>query len=88
MPVNSEQDCCWLGREVGMQWETGFDLLLDKHYRDCRLKRNTRRNMVGDVVYVLDFVVGERQCLSWTHKINASVENNNIAIIAFSAFDH
>jgi hypothetical protein len=20
MPVNSEQDCCWLGREVGMQW--------------------------------------------------------------------
>jgi hypothetical protein len=27
MPVNSEQDCCWLAREVGMQWETGFDLL-------------------------------------------------------------
>jgi hypothetical protein len=27
MPVNSEQDCCWFAREVGMQWETGFDLL-------------------------------------------------------------
>jgi hypothetical protein len=23
MPVNSEQDCCWLGREVGMRWSYG-----------------------------------------------------------------
>jgi hypothetical protein len=53
MPVNSEQDCCWLAREVGMQWETGFDLLCAQVKRTYRGFESTLSAILGEKLLFL-----------------------------------